>query len=156
MATLFNITIIQALRLNFGQWRRCRWGPVCDHQQEVVNQSPRKGILVVLDEWNAYVGEDALKNWEGTCGSLRKQPTFRIATFGPPKWRLRNDCRNSIQVTCHYLDLDSASDTLTPIFKKDDATEIGNYRPISLPSIPSKILGSEVKDSLVHNVRNMG
>ena len=54
MATLFNITIIQALRLNFGQWRRCSWGPVCDHQQEVVNQSPRKGILVVLvDEWNA-------------------------------------------------------------------------------------------------------
>ena len=41
---------------------------------------------------------------------------------------------------------------LTPIFKKDDATEIGNYRPISLLSIPSKILESEVNDSLVDHV----
>ena len=43
---------------------------------------------------------------------------------------------------------------LTPIFKKDDATEIGNYRPISLLSFPSKILESEVNDSLVHHVFN--
>ena len=41
---------------------------------------------------------------------------------------------------------------LTPIFKKDDATEIGNYRLISLLSIPSKILESEVNDSLVDHV----
>ena len=41
---------------------------------------------------------------------------------------------------------------LTPIFKKDDTTEIGNYRPISLLSIPSKILESEVNDTLVHHV----
>ena len=41
---------------------------------------------------------------------------------------------------------------LTPTFKKDDATEIGNYRLISLLSIPSKILESEVNDTLVHHV----
>ena len=41
---------------------------------------------------------------------------------------------------------------LTPIFKKDDETEIGNYRPISLLSVPSKILESEVNDSVVHHV----
>ena len=41
---------------------------------------------------------------------------------------------------------------LTPIFKKDDATEIGNYRLISLLSISSKMLESEVNDSLVHHV----
>ena len=41
---------------------------------------------------------------------------------------------------------------LTPILKKDDATEIGNYRLILLLSIPSKILESEVNDTLVHHV----
>ena len=41
---------------------------------------------------------------------------------------------------------------LTPIFKKDDATETGNYRPISLLSILSKIIESEVNDTLLHHV----
>ena len=36
--------------------------------------------------------------------------------------------------------------------KKDDATEVRNYRPISLLSIRSKILESEVNDSLLHHV----
>ena len=43
--------------------------------------------------------------------SLRKQPTFGDATTGfPRKWRLRNERRNSIQMTRHYQDLGSASD----------------------------------------------
>ena len=43
--------------------------------------------------------------------SLRKQPTFRDATAGfPAKWLLRNERRNSIQMTRHYPDLGSASD----------------------------------------------
>ena len=43
--------------------------------------------------------------------SLRKQPTFGDATTGfPVKWRLRNERRNSILMTCHYPDLDGASD----------------------------------------------
>ena len=38
--------------------------------------------------------------------SLRKQPTFRDATTGfPGKWRLRNELRNSVLMTRHYLDL---------------------------------------------------
>ena len=47
------------------------------------------------------------------CLSLRKQLTFRYVTTGfPAKWRLRNECRNSILMTRHYLypDLSSASD----------------------------------------------
>ena len=49
--------------------------------------------------------------------SLRKQPTFRDATTGfPAKWRLRNDCRNSILMTRHYPDLVIASDWLEQIF----------------------------------------
>ena len=42
--------------------------------------------------------------------SLRKQSTFGDATTGfPAKWRLRNE-PNSILMTRHYPDLDSASD----------------------------------------------
>ena len=38
--------------------------------------------------------------------SLRKQPTFRDTTTGfPGKWRLRNELRNSVLMTRHYLDL---------------------------------------------------
>ena len=48
--------------------------------------------------------------------SLRKQPTFGDATTGfPTKWCLRNERRNSIPVTRHYPDLDSASDWLNQI-----------------------------------------
>ena len=43
--------------------------------------------------------------------SLRKQPTFDHATIGfPAKWHLRNECRNSILMTCYHSDLGSAPD----------------------------------------------
>ena len=41
---------------------------------------------------------------------------------------------------------------LTPIFKKDDQTDCGNYRPVPLLSVPSKILEAVVNDRLVHHV----
>jgi len=41
---------------------------------------------------------------------------------------------------------------LTPIFKKDDETDCGNYRPISLLSVPSKILEAEISDRIVKHV----
>ena len=45
--------------------------------------------------------------------SLRKQPTFGDATIGfPEKWRLRDELRISILMTCHYQDLGRASDWL--------------------------------------------
>ena len=45
-----------------------------------------------------------------------KQPTFHDVTTGfPAKWRLRNERRNSISITCHYLNLGSASDWLKQI-----------------------------------------
>ena len=47
------------------------------------------------------------------CLSSRKQLTFGDATTGfPAKRRLRNKCRNFLLMTCHYLDLGSASDWL--------------------------------------------
>ena len=48
--------------------------------------------------------------------SLGKRPTFHDVTTGfPAKWRLRNERRNSISITCHYLNLGSASDWLKQI-----------------------------------------
>ena len=41
---------------------------------------------------------------------------------------------------------------LTPIYKKDDETDCGNYRPVSLLSVPSKIMESEVNDTIVRHV----
>ena len=64
-ATPFNITIIQA------------YAPTSDYDdvedfyeqlQEVLDQTPKKDILVVQGDWNAKIGEDAYENWIGTCG----------------------------------------------------------------------------------------
>ena len=38
---------------------------------------------------------------------------------------------------------------ITPVFKKDNETDRGNYRPVSLLSVLSKILQSLVNDALV-------
>ena len=41
---------------------------------------------------------------------------------------------------------------LTPVFKKDDPTVVSNYRPLSLLSVPSKILESCVADMIEKHV----
>ena len=41
---------------------------------------------------------------------------------------------------------------VSPIFKKDDSTNPGNYRPISLLSVPSKLLEAEINDSIINHV----
>ena len=41
---------------------------------------------------------------------------------------------------------------LALIYKKDDETDIGNYRPVSLLSIPSKILEPEINSTLVQHI----
>ena len=43
--------------------------------QEILDQSPKKDILVVLGDWNAKVRDDALKNWKGTCGRYCNRET---------------------------------------------------------------------------------
>ena len=40
---------------------------------------------------------------------------------------------------------------VNPIFYKDDETEIGNYRPLSLLSVPSKMLETILTDSFIHH-----
>ena len=50
---------------------------------------------------------------------LQNQPLFvllcSLYDVFPAKWRLRNDCRNSILMTCRFRDLSSASDWLKQI-----------------------------------------
>ena len=41
---------------------------------------------------------------------------------------------------------------LCPVFKKDDPTDRNNYRPISLLSVPSKILESCISDTVMKHV----
>lgn len=36
--------------------------------QKVIDQTPKKDTMVVQGSWNAKIGEDACKNWKGTCG----------------------------------------------------------------------------------------
>lgn len=48
--------------------------------------------------------------------SLRRQPTFRGVTTGfPSKWRPRNECRNSLLMTCHYPGLLKVFDWLKQV-----------------------------------------
>ena len=66
-ASPFNNTIIQAYAPT-SDYDGDAVEDFYDHLQEILDQSPKKDILVVLGDWNAKVGEDAFKNWKGTCG----------------------------------------------------------------------------------------
>ena len=73
-ATPFNITVVQA------------YAPTTDYDdektegfyeqlQEVLDQIPKKDILIVQGDWNAKVGNDACKNWKYTCGLYSNNET---------------------------------------------------------------------------------
>ena len=62
----FNITIIQAYAPTWN-YDDDAAEDVYGHLKEILDQSPKKDILVVLGDWNAKQGEDAFKNWKGTC-----------------------------------------------------------------------------------------
>ena len=57
----------------------------------------------LIDSLRTYIFQEKV--------SLIRPPIFRDSTTGfPGKWRLRNERRNSILMTCYYLDLGNASD----------------------------------------------
>ena len=41
---------------------------------------------------------------------------------------------------------------MPPIFKKDDSTDPGNYCPVSILSVPRKLLESEIKTAIINHV----
>ena len=46
-----------------------------DQLQNVIDQTPKKDILVVQGDWNAKVGRDACGKWQGICGPFCKDDT---------------------------------------------------------------------------------
>ena len=59
-----------------------------DQTQNVIDLTPKKGILVVQGDWNAKVGRDACGNWQGICGPFCNDDTngrglglLELATF---------------------------------------------------------------------------
>jgi hypothetical protein len=41
---------------------------------------------------------------------------------------------------------------ITPIYKKGKRSDPGNYRPVSLTSVPCKVLESIIKDSIMEHL----
>ena len=99
-ASPFNITIIQA----YAPTTDCDDDDIedfYDHLQNVIDQVPKKDILLVQGDWNAKMGEDTSKKWKGTCGPYRNPATNErgltllefasynnvkvVYTFGPHK-----------------------------------------------------------------------
>ena len=57
-----------------------------DQLQNVIDQTPKKDILVVQGDWNAKVSKDACGNWQGICGPFCNDDTnergLRLLEFG--------------------------------------------------------------------------
>ena len=66
-AAPFNITIVQAY-IPTSDYDDNKKEEFYDQLQNVINQTPKKDILVVKGDWNAKVGRDACGNWQGICG----------------------------------------------------------------------------------------
>ena len=66
-ATPFSITVVQAYAPTTNYDDEKIEG-FYEQLQEVLDQIPKKDILIVQGDWNAKVGKDACKNWKYTCG----------------------------------------------------------------------------------------
>ena len=81
-AVPFNITIVQAYAPT-SDYDDNEIEEFYDQLQNVIDQTPKKGILVVQGDWNAQVGRDACGNWPGICGPFcNDDPNERTQTSG--------------------------------------------------------------------------
>ena len=66
-AVPFNITTVQAYAPTY-DYDDNEIEEFYGQQQNVIDQTPKKAILVVQGDWNAKVGRDACGNWQRICG----------------------------------------------------------------------------------------
>ena len=67
-ASPFNITIIQVYAPT-SNYSDDDVEYIYEELQRVLDKTPKKDILVVQGDWNAKTGEEACKDWKGTCGN---------------------------------------------------------------------------------------
>ncbi|KAM3618108.1 uncharacterized protein V6R79_015669 [Siganus canaliculatus] len=73
-ATPFNITIIQVYA-STSTYEDSEVEGFYDQLQAVLDQTPKKDIMIVQGDWNAKVGEDAYTNWKDACGPYSNTET---------------------------------------------------------------------------------
>ena len=98
------------------------------------------------------------KEWQHcVCNSLKKQPTLRGTTNRfPRKWRVRNERRNSILMTHHYPDLDSASDWLHICFNQSGALPTNGWWSILSMEFLRSFLRCHFARKLLVGSQNVG
>ena len=83
-AFLFKITILQ-IYVPTSDYDDNEIEVFCDPLQNVIDQTPKKDILVVQGDWKAKVGRDVCGNWEGIygpfCNDDTKERGLRLLEF---------------------------------------------------------------------------
>ena len=89
----FNITIVQVYAPT-SDYDDNEIEELYDHLYNVIDQTPKKDILVVEGDWNAKVGNDAYENWQDIFGPFCNDDTnerglrlLELATFNDLCWQ---------------------------------------------------------------------
>ena len=125
---------------------RCRYGKTCADKGET--DSPRLT--------DAYVSKSLVAD---KIKALKTRKSTGPDNISPKLLKLAGDAIVPSLLSLFRLSLNTSrvftswkTARLTPVYKKDDETDCCNYRPISLLSVPSKILESVVNDTIVRHV----
>ena len=124
----------------------CRYGKTCADKGET--DSPRLT--------DAYVSKSLVAD---KIKALKTRKSTGPDNISPKLLKLAGDAIVPSLLSLFRLSLNTSTvftswktARLTPVYKKDDETDCCNYRPISLLSVPSKILESVVNDTIVRHV----